>query len=66
MSCRTDLEAHIRESYRRIREFEANLRLSDNLKERARAQRAIDEQWTLIKGYLADYVPLCERLGRCH
>ena len=63
MTRRSDLEQHIRESYKLIREFEDILRLSDNPKERARAQHAIEEQWELIKGYLAEYLPLCKRLG---
>ena len=63
MSRKTDLEQHIRESYKLIREFEDILRLSDNPKEQARARRAINEQWDIIKGYVAEYVPLCERLG---
>ena len=63
MGRKEDLEQHIRESYKLIREFEDILRLSDNPKEQARARRGIEEQWELIKGYLAGYVPLCERLG---
>ena len=63
MSRRSDLEKHIRESYKLIGEFEEILRLSDNPKEQARSRRAIKEQWELIKGYLAEYVPLCERLS---
>jgi len=61
MSRKTDLEQHIRGSYKLIREFEDILRLSDNPKEQARARRAIGQQWELIKGYLAEYAPLCER-----
>jgi len=63
MSRKGDLERHIRESYKLIGEFEDTLRLSDNPKEQARARRAIEEQWKLIKGYLTEYVTLCERLG---
>jgi hypothetical protein len=62
MSRKIDLEQHIRESYNLIREFEDILRLSDNPKEQARARRTIEEQWELINGYLAEYVPLCKRL----
>jgi len=63
MSRKTDLEQHIRESYQLIREYEEIQRLSDDPKEQARSRRAIEEQRVLIKGYLAEYVPLCERLG---
>jgi len=63
MPRKTDLEQHIRESYKLIREYEDILRLSDNPKEQARSRRAIEEQWGLIKGYLAEYVLLCERLN---
>jgi ribosomal protein L40E len=63
MSRKSDLEQHIRESYRLICEFEEVLRLSDNPKEQSRARRAIKEQGELVKGYLSEYVPLCENLG---
>jgi hypothetical protein len=62
MTRKSDLEAHIRQSYQLVREYEEIERLSADPKERARAQRAIDEQWALLRGYLAEYVPLCERL----
>jgi hypothetical protein len=65
MSRKTDLEEHIRESYNLIREYEDIRRLSDDPKEQARAQRAIEGQWNLVKGYLDEYLPLCERL-RAH
>ena len=63
MSRKADLEAHIRKSYKLICEFEDVLRTSDNPKEQARSRRGMEEQWKLIKDYLAEYVPLCERLG---
>ena len=63
MSRKTDLEQHIRESYSLIRQYEEMLRLSADPKEQARSRRGIEEQWDLIKGYLAEYIPLCERLG---
>ncbi len=63
MTLKTDLEQHIRESYKLIREFQEILRLSDNPKEQARSRRAIGEQQELIRGYLAEYVPLCKRLS---
>ena len=62
MTRKSDLEHHIRESYGLLREYEEILRLSENPKERARARQAIEEQWGLIQGYLAEYVPLCGRL----
>ena len=63
MSRKTDLEQHIRESYSLIRQYEETLRLSADPKEQARSRRGIEEQWEFIKGYLAEYVPLCERLS---
>ena len=63
MTRKSDLEAHIRQSYQLVCEYEDIERLSEDPKERARAQRAIDEQWALLRGYLAEYVPLCERLN---
>ncbi len=62
MSYKADLEAHIRESYKLIQEYEKILRLSDAPKEKLRAKRDIDEQWTIIKGYLDEYILLCQRL----
>lgn len=63
MSRKEDLENHIRESYNLIREYEEILRTSDRPKEKARAQRAVDEQWDLIEEYLDEYLPLCQRMG---
>jgi len=63
MSRKTDLEQHTRESYSLIRQYEDMLRLSADPKEQARSRRGIEEQWELIKSYLAEYVPLCERLS---
>jgi hypothetical protein len=63
MTRKSDLEQHVRESYQLVREYEDILRLSEDPRERARARRAIDEQWALIQGHLAEYVPLCERLS---
>ena len=58
MTRKNDLERAIRESYRIIAEYEAILRTSDRPEEKARARRAIDEQWALVEGYLAEYRPL--------
>jgi len=62
MSRKNDLEENIRASYQLIREFEKIRQDSNDPKERLRAERVIAEQWELIKGYLAEYVPLCQRL----
>lgn len=62
MSRKTDLEGHIRESYELIHKYEEILRLSGDPQERARAQRAIKNQRKLIKRYLEEYIPLCQRL----
>jgi hypothetical protein len=61
MTLKTDLEQHIRGSYKLIQEFEDILQFSDNPKEKARSRRAIGEQWELIKRYLSDYTSICER-----
>jgi len=63
MTRKEDLEQHIRQSYRLIRDYEATLRLSDDPKEKARARHAIEEQWALIEGYLGEYLPLCRSLA---
>jgi hypothetical protein len=63
MGRKEDLEGHIRGSYKLILEYEDIIRLSDNPKERARAQRSINEQWEFIDGYLSEYLPLCQRTG---
>jgi len=62
VSLKNDLEENIRTSYQLIREFEKIQQDSNDPKERLRAERVIAEQWELIKGYLAEYVPLCQRL----
>jgi hypothetical protein len=51
----TDLEHHLRESYALIREYEAIIQTSSEPKEKARSRRAIEEQWALVEGYLAEY-----------
>jgi formylglycine-generating enzyme required for sulfatase activity len=58
MSRKSDLEHHIGESYRLVREYEAIVRTSSDPKEKARAHRAIEEQWALIESYLGEYRPL--------
>jgi hypothetical protein len=55
VSRKTDLEHHISESYDLIRQYEAIVQTSSDPKEKARSKRAIDEQWGLIEGYLAEY-----------
>jgi len=61
MGRKEDLGGHIRESNELVRQYEDIIRLSDNPKERARAQRVINEQWEFIGGYLSEYLPLCQR-----
>jgi hypothetical protein len=58
MARKEDLEQAIRESYGLIAEYEAIIRTSDWPEEKARARRAIDEQWSHVEGYLAEYRPL--------
>jgi hypothetical protein len=59
-----DLEHHICESYDFIRQYEEIERTSDRPPEKARARREIEEQWRLVKGYIAEYQILCQRLGK--
>ena len=63
MPRKVDLENNIRDSYGIIREYEDILYLAANPKEKARAQRAIEEQREFIEGYFGEYVTLCERLA---
>lgn len=55
MSRKTDLERHIRGSYRIIHEYEEIIKTSSDPKERERAERGTEEQWRYIKGYLVEY-----------
>jgi len=63
MSRRSDLEAHIRQSYDLVREYEMVLRISDNPKEIIRIRRIIEEQRVIIEEYLREYMTLAYRLG---
>ena len=63
MGRKDDLEKSIRESYQLVREFETIRQDTDNPKEKRRAERAIEEQWEFIKGYLAEYVRICQHLA---
>jgi hypothetical protein len=63
MGRKQDLETKIRQSQALIQKYEDIVQTSSDPKEKARARREIDEQWGFIKGYLAEYVPLCERLS---
>lgn len=62
MSYKTDLESLIRNSYILINEYEEKLRLTSDPIEKAHARKAIEDQWALIKGYLDNYIPLCQQL----
>lgn len=64
MSRKIDLENHIRESYGMIREYEDIISTSSDPKEKARSQRALNEQWALVRSYLDEYQPLCRALGQ--
>lgn len=55
MSRKTDLERHIRDSYALICEYERILQNLSDPKEKARSRREMEEQWTSIEGYLAEY-----------
>ena len=58
-----DLESHIHESYQLIRQYEDIIQTSSDPIEKRRSQRMIQQQRDLVRGYLADYVPLCQRLN---
>jgi hypothetical protein len=58
MARKEDLEHHIRESYEIIRDYEDIVRTSDRPEEKTRARRMINEQWSLVEGYLTEYRPL--------
>jgi hypothetical protein len=58
MSRRSDLEDSIRDSYGIIREYERQIQTSDRPEEKLRAQRTIEGQWDLVRGYLDEYEPL--------
>ncbi len=63
MSRKDDLEKNINEAYQLVREYEIIRGDTDDPRKKRRAERAIKEQWELIRGYLAEYIPLCQRLG---
>lgn len=63
MGHKDDLEKNIRESYRLICEYEEIQRLHPDPRERMRAQHLISDQQELIRRYLSEYIPLCQRLG---
>jgi len=54
-SRKTDLEGHIRNSYSLIREYEVIIQTTSDPKEKARSQRALEEQWSFIESYLVEY-----------
>lgn len=62
MSRKEDLESLILSSYEVIRANDQNIRI-ENPRERIRLQQENEEEWGYIKGYLAEYTVLCERLG---
>jgi hypothetical protein len=61
MSRCSDLENHIRTCYRIIPEYEGIIQMSGDPKEKARARREIQVQWTLIEGYLEELRQIGER-----
>jgi hypothetical protein len=63
MSRKTDLECHVRESYKLVREYEQILQTSSDPKEKARCSNEIAGQRKLIKGYLKEYVLLVQPGG---
>jgi len=63
MARKDDLEGLIRGAYKLIREYEEVEHLSDDPKERERARREMEGEWARIRKWLAEYLPLCKRLG---
>jgi len=53
-----DLEELVRTSYHIIVEYEQIRQTADRPEERLRAEKQIRSQWTLIEGYLREYVQL--------
>jgi hypothetical protein len=62
MDATDDKARLIRESHQLICEYEARRQVEPDPKERLRCQREIAGQWTLIEGYLEEYVTLCQGL----
>lgn len=54
MSRRDDLIQHIRASYALIREYEEKIAFSKDPQEKAHDRRAMEEQWALVRGWLAE------------
>jgi len=63
MGRKEDLENDISNSYDLIRQYENKIRLADDPQTQERFKAKKNEQWKLIKGYLAEYVSLCEHSG---
>ncbi len=62
MGRKDDLEQNIHECYKLIRQYEAIQRDTDRPEKHKRARRIINEQWELVRGYLDEYLLLCEQL----
>ncbi len=58
-----ELENRIRESYGLVREYEAMRQVEDDPRARLDQDRQINTQWSLIQGYLDDYL---NRVARLH
>lgn len=63
MGRKEDLEKNIRGSYALILKYETIRRDTDRPEERQRAERIEDEQWVLMRNWLDEYIPLCQRLN---
>lgn len=63
MSRLKDLEDSIRQSYELIREYDEKVRLADDPRERARAERDSAQQWSPQDQRYYPVLPL-EQLGR--
>jgi hypothetical protein len=58
-----DLEDYLRESYLFIKGYEDIIRVSVDPREKARAQRSIETQWSFIRDNLTEYINLAKHLG---
>ena len=63
MSRKSDLERNIRESYGLIRDAEAALRAPRAAASKLRLRHNVEEQWALVKEYIAEYMLLHQRLN---
>lgn len=64
MSRREDLERWIQETTGIIAEYTQQIQDADDPKQRRRAERTIEEQRGLLRGYLDEYIRICQVLNK--